>query len=134
MERKEIIEAIYERRKHLYRDVRHLRMPQHIYRRIKELSSQLRAIPPKKQFRRGNHYKEMLYEFQLLKAKLACLASCDGELPLKTREVIYATDWDDQVSEKSVERDALLHRIQTQVLLHLVFSKYSDDKLRTLLY
>jgi len=131
MNRKELVEGIYEKRKHLYKDVCHLYRPNQIGRRIVQLSRELKAIPPKKKFRRGNHYRTLLYEFQLLKAKLACLsADTAADKPYyMARGVIEQAD----LNVRNKERVDLSKERQTKMLLHFVMGKYSDEKLRTML-
>jgi hypothetical protein len=132
MNRIELIEGIYEKRKHLYRDVRHLCRPDAIYNRMTELACEMRTIPPKKQARSNLRYRLLLNEYKLLKSKLMCLAADEKEGPYYgAHRVVRATDM--KVLAGCPKRDAVSRKAQTVTLLHFIFHKYSDERLGTLL-
>jgi hypothetical protein len=129
-----LIEAIYDRRKDVYPDVRVYRTPEAVNDRMNTLRAKMRASAPKKRSQCNRRYKKLLFEFQLLKYKLALYVAEEEDSPYAvTRVAVMRADETRSNNPRNVLRDARGRRAQTILLMHFIFRDYSNEKLRRLL-
>lgn len=129
IQRRNLIEEIYQKRQHNYCDIRRFHTVHQIKARLADIETKMKATP-----REARTYKKLFLERQLLRYKGMVLTKSD-KLPLCTTpfQVIDATDrcWRSGVETQELAEKNKMKQIC--ILLHYIFIARTDQELQSII-